>query len=104
MMLLAAILAMVAGSVAYHYGYFRLASLLGLGIAAALMVVLPRELGHTPGWIVFAILVLFPTLCVAVHAFDAKRGYFLIPTVYAIQIAFGCAIIDLVIATVASVV
>ena len=100
-MLAISVAAILAAAIVYYHGWFWLASLLGLGFAATMVVLLPRELGHTAGWIAIAFLVLFPTLAVAVHAFDAKHGRFLLPTIYSIPLAFAFAIVDLLIVVVA---
>jgi len=84
----AAVAAFVVAAVSYFHGFFRIAFLLGCGCWTLLGMVV---LGAFPAALAWPLLLLFaigPALFVVVHAVDARRGCFRLPTIYSIPIAF----------------
>ncbi len=77
----------------YFRGAFRLATALALGYWALAGMVVCRSLPPVPAVIVLALLVAIPAALLALHMIDARKGLFLIPTIYAIPLAFLTAIL-----------
>jgi hypothetical protein len=93
MILALAAAAYAASAWIYFRGGFRLAALLGavfLGLMAPLAV---ANLGGPGGGIAFALLAVAPGVYLAVHVVDARKGLFLLPTIYSIPIAFVCGLV-----------
>jgi hypothetical protein len=93
MILLAAAALYAASAWIYFRGHFGLAALGGavfLGLMAPAAV---GNLGGVGGTIAFALLAVAPGVYLAVHAVDAKKGLFLLPTIYSIPIAFVCGLV-----------
>jgi hypothetical protein len=86
--LVAAVAALLLAAVFYFHARFQAAAATGLVYAGLMAHLLREEFGHTPGMLAAVFLLLVPALCVVVHAIDARRGLFLLPTVYGIGIAF----------------
>jgi hypothetical protein len=87
-LLAGAALLFAAACLAYFHGRFLAASALGAAYWTAAGAVLFREL---PPWGAAAALVplaALPAFLLAVHAVDIRKGIFLLPTVYAIPLAF----------------
>ncbi|MHC4547332.1 MAG: hypothetical protein ACYTEZ_01030 [Planctomycetota bacterium] len=82
----------LACGVLYYRGHFGLATLAGLLFFAALAPVVLAALGPVAGGGALALLAAAPLAYLAVHALDARRGLFLLPTIYSIPIAFVCGV------------
>jgi len=96
-MLLAAFAVFLTASVLYYRARFLYASVAGLVLAVLLGVLLAQTFGAVAAIVIGALLLVSPAAFVAVHAVDARRGIFLLPTVYSIPLAFACAALCLVI-------
>jgi len=83
---------------AYYRGRFGLAALLGVAFAGLVAPVAVTGLGPVAGAAVLALLAAAPGIYLVVHCVDARRGLFLLPTIYAIPIAFVCALALLLLA------
>jgi hypothetical protein len=80
----------------YFHGRFGAAALLGAIFAALIAPAAVGSLGGIGGVIAFALLAVAPGVYLVVHAVDARRGLFLLPTIYSIPIAFVCGAVLLV--------
>lgn len=100
-MLLAAFAVFFAASVFYYHARFLFASVCGLTLAVLLGILLAQTFSVVTVVVLGALLLLGPTVFVTVHAVDAHRGIFLLPTVYSIPLAYGCAALCLIIVTAA---
>ena len=84
--------AWAAAAAAYFHARFRLAGLCGaafwgLGAAAAAQTL--------PAWgaaVAIGLLGVVPAVFLLIHVVDAKKGIFLLPTVYSIPLAFLCGL------------
>ncbi len=72
----------------YFHGHFRSAAALGLLDAALSAAVAIRSLPPVAAAAALLLLLVLPLGFVALHAVDARQGIFLLPTIYAIPIAF----------------
>ncbi len=93
MMLLAAAVAYAASAWIYFRGRFGWAALGGVAFAALMAPAALGHLGGVGGAIAFALLAVAPGVYLLVHAVDARRGLFLLPTIYSIPIAFVCGLV-----------
>jgi hypothetical protein len=84
----AAAVIFAGAALAYYHGHFVFAGLVGLVYAGVIGTVVVRSMGTAVAVVVLALLAVAPGLFVLVHAYDAKRGHILLPTVYSIPIAF----------------
>ncbi len=92
MILLLAALAYAASAWIYFRGRFGLAAMGGAAYWTLMAFAAARYLGAPGGAVVFALLAVAPGLYLAVHAVDARKGLFLLPTIYSIPIAFVCGL------------
>ena len=92
MILVAAALAYAASAGIYFRGRFGLAALGGAIFAGLMAPAAVGSLGGPGGVVAFALLVAAPGVYLVVHAVDARRGLFLLPTIYSIPIAFVCGL------------
>ncbi|MCK6460834.1 MAG: hypothetical protein L6Q95_13195 [Planctomycetes bacterium] len=93
MILLLAAAAYAASAWIYFRGRFGLAALGGAVYWALMAFAAMRYLGAPGGAVAFALLAVAPGVYLAVHAVDARKGLFLLPTIYSIPIAFVCGIL-----------
>jgi len=85
---LAAGVALFAAGLAYFRGGFHLAAALGVAYWSLAGAVLWRTLPPPASVPLLVALVAVPAVLLALHAIDARRGLFLVPTIYAIPLAF----------------
>ena len=100
-MLLAAFAVFLAASVLYYHARFLFAGVAGLALTVLLSILLAQMFSVVTAVVLGALLLLGPAVFVAVHAVDARRGIFLLPTVYSIPLAYACAALCLIIVTAA---
>jgi hypothetical protein len=93
MMLFAAAVAYAASAFVYFRGRFGLAALGGIAFAALMAPAAVGDLGGLGGAVAFALLAVAPGVYLVVHAVDARKGLFLLPTIYSIPIAFVCGLV-----------
>jgi len=98
LLLLGAAAAYALAAFAYFRGRFGTASLLGLVFLGLVAPVAIGGLGAVAGGIILALLAVAPGVYLVVHCVDARRGLFLLPTIYSIPIAFVCALVLLALA------
>lgn len=79
-------------AVLYYRGHFGYAALVAALFFGALAPVVLGAMGPIGAAAALVLLALIPAAYVVVHAVDARRGVFLLPTVYSIPIAFVCAL------------
>ena len=84
---------LVAGGFTYYHGHFWLTGLLGavFGVMMALHLA-----SNTPLWMqIFfgGFFLVLPTVLLLVHALDVRKGFSLLPTIYAIPLAFAGAVV-----------
>ncbi len=101
MELVAAYALFVLAGVVYFRGAFVLTTLLALGFWAAMARAM--TLHASPGAAIAAIglLIVLPAVFLVIHSYDAKRGVFLLPTIYAIPFAFLTGTLLLIFGTIA---
>jgi hypothetical protein len=75
-------------AVLYFRGHFAWAALLGALFLGALTPVVLAAMGPVAAGAALALLAGVPAAYLVLHAFDARYGVFLLPTVYSIPIAF----------------
>ena len=80
----------LAACVVYFRGHFRGAGLLGLIYAGLVGTVVARSMGPVGATAALVLLCLAPAIFLGIHIVDARRGIFLLPTIYSIPIAFLC--------------
>lgn len=83
-----AALLFAAAAVAYFFGRFLVAAVLGAGYWGTAGAVLFAEMPVPAAATVVALLAALPAALLVVHAVDIRRGIFLLPTVYSIPLAF----------------
>lgn len=93
LLVLGAAAAYVASAVTYFRGWFVIAVLFGLCFAGLVAPAAVGSLGGLGGTVAFALLVVAPGIYLVVHAVDARRGLFLLPTIYSIPLAFVCGLV-----------
>jgi hypothetical protein len=93
MILLFAAAAYALSAWIYFRGRFGLAALGGAIYAGLMAPSAMRFLGGPGGVAAFVLLAVAPAVYLAVHAVDARRGLFLLPTIYSIPIAFVCGLL-----------
>jgi hypothetical protein len=93
MMLLAAAGAYAAAAWIYFRGRFGPAALCGAVYWGLMAPAAIGHLGGPGGAIAFALLGAAPAAYLLVHAVDARKGLFLLPTIYSIPIAFVCGLL-----------
>jgi len=96
--LLGAAAAYALAALAYFRGRFGPAALLGAAFVALVAPVAVDGLGPVAGAAALALLALAPGVYLVVHCVDARRGLFLLPTIYSIPIAFVCTLALLLVA------
>jgi len=79
-------------AVLYYRGHFAPSALVGVLFFGALTPVVLAAMGPVAAGAALALLAAIPAAYLVVHAVDARRGIFLLPTVYSIPIAFVCAL------------
>jgi len=77
----------------YFHGRFGLAAFGGALFAGLMAPAAVGSLGAPGGAVAFALLAVAPGVYLAVHAVDARKGLFLLPTIYSIPIAFVCGLV-----------
>jgi len=82
---------LAACALAYFRGHFGAAGLLGLGSEGALGFVLARTMSPASAAVTLALLCVVPLALLGLHVIDARRGLFLLPTIYSIPLAFFAA-------------
>lgn len=82
----------LACAVLYYRGHFAYAALAGALFLGALTPVVLGAMGPVAGAVALAVLAALPAGYLVTHAVDARRGIFLLPTVYSIPIAFVAAL------------
>jgi len=82
----------VFSAVLYYRGHFGYAALVAALFFGALTPVVLGAMGPVAAGAALTLLAAIPAAYVVVHAVDARRGIFLLPTVYSIPIAFVCAL------------
>jgi hypothetical protein len=75
-------------AVLYYRGRFGWAALVGALFFVALTPVVLDGMGPVAAGAALGLLAVAPAAYLVVHAVDARRGLFLLPTVYSIPIAF----------------
>ena len=93
MILLLAAVAYAASAFIYFRGRFGLAALGGAVFAGLMAPAAIGNLGGLGGTVAFALLAVAPGVYLVVHAVDAKKGLFLLPTIYSIPLAFVCGLV-----------
>lgn len=96
-MLIAAIATFLLACVLYFRARFLYASLTGIVLAGLLGVLLFDTFALVTAVLLAVLLLLIPAGFVIVHAVDARKGIFLLPTVYGIVVAFFGATLCLLI-------
>ena len=84
----AAVASFLVAAVFYFRGWFRIAFLAGCAYWVLVGHVLTRTMSPGWAWSLFVLFALGPAAFLLVHAVDARRGYFRLPTVYSIPLAF----------------
>ncbi len=103
MILLAAAVAYAGSAWIYFRGRFGWAALLGAVFAGLMAPAAVGSLGGPGGAVALALLAVAPGVYLAVHVADAKKGLFLLPTIYSIPIAFVCGLLLWIVVAVGSV-
>lgn len=92
MILLLSAVAYALSAWIYFRGRFGLAALGGLVFAGLMAPAAVGFLGGPGGAVAFLLLAVAPGAYLVVHAVDARKGLFLLPTIYSIPIAFVCGL------------
>jgi hypothetical protein len=92
MIVVAAAVVYAASAWIYFRGRFGWAALGGAVFAGLMAPTAVANLGGLGGAAAFAVLAVAPAVYLVVHAVDARRGLFLLPTIYSIPIAFVCGL------------
>ena len=79
-------------AVSYYQGRFRFAAVVGAAYYGVLTPVVLEGMGPIGAAASLLLLAAAPATYLAVHVVDARRGLFLLPTIYAIPIAFLTAL------------
>ena len=87
---LAALATFLLAALLYFRGWFRPAGLVGLAFGVAVSMLVLQGFGPIGGGVLVVLFVLAPAAFLVVHAYDARRGVFLLPTIYSIPLAFAC--------------
>ena len=87
-MLIAAFATFLLACVLYFRTRFLYASLTGIALAGLLGVLLFDTFATVTAVLLTVLLLLIPAGFVIVHAIDARKGIFLLPTIYGIAVAF----------------
>ena len=103
-LLLGAAAAYVASAWIYFRGRFRLAAFLGAVFAGLMAPAAVGSLGGLGGLLALALLAVAPGVYLVVHVVDAKKGLFLLPTIYSIPLAFVCGLVLLLVVAAAALV
>jgi hypothetical protein len=93
LLLLGAAAAYALSAWIYFHGRFGLAALCGAVYAALMAPAAVQYLGAPGGAVAFALLAVAPGVYLVVHAVDARKGLFLLPTIYSIPLAFVCGLL-----------
>jgi hypothetical protein len=92
-LLLGAAAAYLAAGLAYFRGRFAPAAALGALYVALMAPATTGALGAAFGLVLFLLLALAPAGYLVVHYVDARKGLFLLPTIYSIPLAFVCGLV-----------
>lgn len=84
----AAVASFLVAAVFYFRGWFRIAFALGFVFWALVGHLLTRTMPPAAAWSLFVLFGIGPATFLVVHAIDARKGYFRLPTVYSIPFAF----------------
>ncbi len=103
MILVAAAVVYAASAWIYFRGRFGWAALGGAVFAGLMAPAAVGNLGGLGGAIAFALLAVAPAVYLVVHVVDAKKGLYLLPTIYSIPIAFVCGLVLWVVVAVGAV-
>jgi hypothetical protein len=103
LLLLGAVAAYVASAWVYFRGRFALAATGGAAFAGLIAPAAVGFLGGPGGAVAFALLAVAPAIYLGVHAVDARKGLFLLPTIYSIPIAFVCGLVLLLVVAVGAI-
>ncbi|MDH3590764.1 MAG: hypothetical protein OER88_02730 [Planctomycetota bacterium] len=101
MLLAAGIVLFLLAGVVYFRGAFRAAALIGGAFWAVMGAVTWRHASTGAAVATTILLIAAPAVFLAVHAYDARRGVFLMPTIYAIPLAFLSGALLVAVATIA---
>jgi len=93
MILVAAAVVYAASAWIYFRGRFGWAAFGGAIFAALMAPAAVANLGGLGGAAAFAVLAVAPAVYLVVHAVDARKGLYLLPTIYSIPIAFVCGLL-----------
>lgn len=88
-----ATVAWAGAAVAYFHARFRLAGVLGVCFWGLAATVAARAMAPWVAALAFGLLGALPAGFLLVHVIDAKKGIFLLPTIYAIPFAFVCGLL-----------
>jgi len=84
----AAAVAFFGTAALYFRGLFRTALVGGAVYGGLIARVVWASMGPVPATVSLLLLLLGPAIYVGVHILDARKGLFLLPTIYSIPIAF----------------
>ncbi|MHC4957979.1 MAG: hypothetical protein ACYTGN_06345 [Planctomycetota bacterium] len=93
----AAAAAFVASALLYYRAAFAAAALCGLAYLVLVGVVVFNAMGPVGATVTTVLLLVAPNVFLLVHAVDAKKGIFLLPTIYAIPLTFFAGALTLAI-------
>lgn len=94
---LAALAAFLLGAVVYYVGWFVFAGLVALVFAVLMGAAVAGAMGPVAAGVLIALFLAGPAVFLGVHAVDARKGIFLLPTIYSIPLAFVCGALMLVV-------
>ena len=78
----------IISALSYYHGRFTIAAVLGALYYGALAPAVLDGMGPVGAAAALLLLAVAPATYLGVHMVDARRGLFLLPTIYAIPIAF----------------
>ena len=81
------------GAILYYRGRFALAGAAGLAYAGVAAWIVAGAMGPVGATVTLALLAVLPVAALVVHIVDVHRGIFLLPTIYAIPLAFACGLV-----------
>jgi hypothetical protein len=81
------------GAILYYRGRFALAGAAGIGYGGVTAWIVAGAMGPVGATVTLVLLAVLPAAALLVHVVDARRGIFLMPTVYAIPLAFACGLL-----------
>jgi hypothetical protein len=89
--------AFLLSAVLYFRTAFAAAALCGLAYLVLVSIVVVEAMGPVGATVTAVLLLAVPNGLLLVHAYDARKGVFLLPTIYAIPIAFFAGAVTLVV-------